>query len=340
MKIVQQLDEHLWREFVDNHSQGQIFHTPEMFQVFARAERHRATLWAAVGDDGQVLALLLPVQITLLNGPLRYFTTRAIVYSSALCAPGSQGQMALATLLDAYKRQVKEAPLFTELRNLSDLSDVQPVLKESGFTYQEHLNYLIDLDQPEETLWRNISKSGQKNLRKSFNKGAMVEAITERQKLPIVYELLRKIYSRVQVPLAPLSLFEAAFDVLSPRGMLKVFVTSIEGHWTGARLVLLYKGRIIDWYAGSDRAFSSYFPNETLVWHVLKWGKEHDFHLFDFGGAGRPDEPYGPREFKSKFGGTLVNYGRNICVHAPIRLKFSQAGYQLLRRFLWIDKQH
>jgi len=334
MKIVQQLDEHLWREFVDNHPQGQIFHAPEMFQVFARAEGHRATLWAAVGDDGQVLALLLPVQITLLNGPLRYFTTRAIVYGSALCAPGPQGQMALATLLDAYKRQVKGAPLFTELRNLSDLSDIQPVLKDSGFAYDEHLNFLIDLDQPEETILKKISKSGRQSVRTSRNKGTVIEEVTEQQKVRIAYRLLEPIYKKAQVPLADRTLFEAAFDIMAPRGMFKIFLARVDEHYIGACLVLAYKGRIIDWYAASDRDFSSYCPGEFLIWHTLQWGRQNHCHLFDFGGAGRPNEPYGPREFKSKFGGTLVNYGRNIFVHAPLKLKLSQVGYQLLRRFL------
>jgi serine/alanine adding enzyme len=61
MHVVHQLDEHLWREFVANHPQGQIFHTPEMFQVFARPEGHKPTLWAVVDDGSYPLALLLPV---------------------------------------------------------------------------------------------------------------------------------------------------------------------------------------------------------------------------------------------------------------------------------------
>ena len=65
MRIVRQLDERLWREFVDQHPQGNVFHTPEMFHVFARAEGHYPTLWAALGNGGHVLALMLPVQITL-----------------------------------------------------------------------------------------------------------------------------------------------------------------------------------------------------------------------------------------------------------------------------------
>ena len=53
-------------------------------------------------------------------------------------------------------------------------------------------------------------------------------------------------------------------------------------------------------------------------------GREQGFDLFDFGGAGRPDEHYGPREFKAKFGGELVDFGRDVLVHTPMRLRLSR----------------
>jgi hypothetical protein len=34
IEIVQDLNPAQWRNFVDSHPQGNIFHTPEMFQVF------------------------------------------------------------------------------------------------------------------------------------------------------------------------------------------------------------------------------------------------------------------------------------------------------------------
>lgn len=332
--IVHTLPEAEWRRFVEEHPQGNIFHTPEMFQVFARTKGHHPTLWAAVGNDGHVLALLLPVQITLLNGLLRYFTTRAVLYGSVLCAPGTESQDALAMLLRTYTREVKSSPLFTELRNLSDLSDLQPVLNGCGFAYEKHLNFLIDLDQPEEEIWRKISKSGRQSVRTSRNKGTIIEEVTERQKVTIAYQLLQQVYTRAQVPLASPTLFEAAFDILAPRGMFKVFLARVDEHYIGTCLLLMYNGRIIDWYAGTDRAFSSYCPGELLIWHALQWGKQYYFHLFDFGGAGKPNEDYGPRKFKAKFGGELVEFGRNTYVHSKLRLRLSQVGYRLYRQFL------
>ena len=90
MEIVQQLDKRLWREFVDSHPIGNVFHTPEMFQVFSGARGHHPNLWDAVGGDGRVFALLLPVQIALMNRLL--LPGRAV--SAVLCrrtiGPGLQ----------------------------------------------------------------------------------------------------------------------------------------------------------------------------------------------------------------------------------------------------------
>jgi CelD/BcsL family acetyltransferase involved in cellulose biosynthesis len=334
MQIVRQLDEQVWRDFVANHPQGQIFHAPEMFQVFARVEGHKPTLWAVVDDGHYPLALLLPVEITLKSGLLYRWTTRAVAYGSVLCAPGPDGTDALRMLVQAYRREMRGKILFTELRNLTDLSELQPALNECDFVFEEHLNYLIDLDQPEETLWRRITKSGRQSVRTSQNKGTRIEEVTERQQLAIAYQLLQEVYARVGVPLASLPLFEAAFDILAPRGMFKVFVACANDQYIGTCLLLIFNGRITDWYAGSDRAFSAYCSGESLIWHALQWGKAHGLHMFDFGGAGKPEEDYGPRRFKAKFNGTPVNYGRNICVHAPLSLSVSKAGYLAMRKLL------
>ena len=113
IEIVRNLDESMWRDFVDGHPQSNIFHTPEMFEVFDRAQGHRPELWAAT-QGGRVLALLLPVKLTLMGGLLKVLTTRFVAYGSVLCAPGVEGQEALKSLLQTYARDVGRVPLFTE----------------------------------------------------------------------------------------------------------------------------------------------------------------------------------------------------------------------------------
>jgi serine/alanine adding enzyme len=329
MQIVQQLDESRWREFVDDHPQGNVFHTPEMFQAFGRAQGHRPTLWA-VTKDGRILALLLPVLITLKDGLLWALTTRAVAYGSVLCTANAEGQEALAVMLRTYRRQTK-SPLFTELRNLSDLGAIQPILQNAGFVYEGHLNYLIGLARPTEEIWGSLKSNVRTNVRKARRMGVVVQEVTSLEQVPAAYAVLAKVYQDIQIPLAHPSLFEAAFEILYPLGMIKILTACVHDTCIGMAIRLLYRGTIYAWYAGTDKEYASYKANDLLNWHVLEWGSQNGFTCFDFGGAGRPDQDYGPRKFKAKFNGTLVNYGRNICVHHPHRLRLSQWGYEVYR---------
>jgi serine/alanine adding enzyme len=334
LNIVNTLDVLLWRDFVDQHPLGNIFQTPEMFQVFSRAKGYRPELHAAVSDEGQVLALLLPVQVTLKGGLLRRLTTRSIAYGSVLCAPGAVGSEALTTLLRAYSKKAGREALFTELRHQSDQSVYQPVFAQYRFAYQDHLNYLIDLDCSTKELFNRIGSRTRKHIRRELNRGqVVVDQVNEANQIGIWYKVIKKTYLAAQVPIADISLFEAAFDVLNPRNMVKFWLVRIGEDYVASSVELIYKDVIYGWYGGVDRAFSRFTPSEVLTWHILKWGAENGYRVYDFGGAGNPDEKYGVRDFKSKFGGTLVCYGRNTWIPHYSIYYLSKFGYGFMRRF-------
>lgn len=341
MRIVQSLrterslDEEAWRQFVMQCPQGNVFHTPEMFEVFARTRRHHPTLWATIDDGGSILALLLPVQITLMGGLLHRFTARSVAYGSVLCTPGPEGQDGLELLLRAYTEEGDGGSLFTELRNLSDMEATQPVLQAHGFVYEDHLNYLIDLDRPVEMVFQSIKSRTRKQIRRGLRQGDVeIEEITDKTRIPILYELLQKTYAHAQIPLADRSLFESAFDVLYPKRMIRFTLARIGHAYAGASVELLFKDTVYGWYGAVDREYARYNPSEMLTWHILEWSVQNGYRVYDFGGAGKPDEEYGVRDFKAKFQGELVCYGRNTRVHSKMRSRLSAIGYQLYRRLL------
>jgi serine/alanine adding enzyme len=332
--VVNTLPENDWRQFVMSNPAGNIFHTPEMFQVFSRTKGYRPELWAAT-ENKRVLALFLPVQITLMNGVMRYFTTRSVAFGSVLCAPEAEGYQALARLLQTYVRDLDRAPLFTELRNLSDMKALQGVLSKHGFIYEDYLNYLIELGLPSEDLLQNIGRRTRKHIRRGMRQGKIVvEEAKDSAQVAVCYDLLCRTYKAAQLPLAHRSLFEAAYDLLWPKNMVRFSLARLEATPVAVSIDLLYKDIVYGWYGGLDRAFSSYFPNELLHWHILEWGAENGYAVYDFGGAGKPDEEYGVRDFKAKFGGELVCYGRNVHVHSSRTLWLSELGYRLLRKWL------
>lgn len=336
IEVVRSLSEADWRDFIENHSESNIFHTPEMTRVFEQTNSYRPALWAAV-QRNRVMALMLPVRISLMKGFMsRRLTTRDIVFGSVLVAPGQEGLEALSFLLPAYNGEIRGKCLFTELRNNVNLGVLQPTLQRHHYAYTEHLNYLINLARPAEEVFHDIGPRTRKNIRRILNQGQVrIEAVTEKKRVAACYELLRQTYQRARVPLADQSLFEAAFDILSPRGMIRFTLAKVKDVPIATSVDLLYRKVILGWYGGVNRDFSSYVPNEILTWDILKWGAENGYHLYDFGGAGQPDKEYGVRDFKAKFGGHLVCFGRNTCVHSSLRLRLSTIGYRIFRPLLF-----
>lgn len=305
-----------------------------MYQVFAQARGYQPELWAAVDGHDHLFALLIPVGLTLMGGLLKRFTTRAVAYGSVLYDPSSGGISALRTLLHAYQQKAGRNILFSELRNLSDLSSAQPVLEAYRFHYQDHLNYLIDLDRAPAAILQSMGRRTRKQIRRALRQdNVCITEIDQCDQLAHFYALLQRTYSAAQVPLADRTLFEAAFQVLYPKGMVKFLMAWVDDKCIAGSAELLFRDRIYGWYSGMDREYSAYVPNELLMWHILHWGAENGYRQYDFGGAGKPDESYGVRDFKAKFGGQLVCFGRNTCVHAPRLLWLSQKGYDLWRRW-------
>ena len=335
MMIVNHLNEDDWRRFVYSSPDGNIYHTPEMFEIFSRTRGYQPELWAALDEQSEILALMLPVHVTLRNGLLRSLTTRSIVYGGTLAVPGITGQNALATLLAVYKKSSGRRPVFTEIRNVSDSTGLQATLNTAGFTYEDHLNYLIRLVPEPDEVFNRIGHRTQKNIRRGLKKALVeIKEVQDPEDLHDGYDLLRRTYQHARVPLADQSLFQSAFELLTPKGMFMATLAKVEGSPAAASFELLYKDTLTGWYGGMDRAFSAYVPNELLMWYILKSGCEKGYRMYDFGGAGKPDEEYGVRDFKAKFGGDLVNFGRNTWVPHPALLSLSRLGYKVYRSVL------
>ncbi len=335
IQITNSLPEATWKQFVDCHPDGNIFHTPEMFAVMQRAQGHKPQLWAAVNGEGSVLALFTPVQIVL-NRHLHFLTSRAVSYGGVLCEPSQEGLEALALLLRTYRHKTGTKLLFTELRNLSDLGAIRPILEQEGFVYEEHINYLVNLRRSPDAILESFGTRTRKNIRQGISKGIVaIEEVVCREQLATCYGLLRKTYDVAHVPLADSSLFEAAFDVLYPKGMIRFTLARVGQANAATSIALAYKDVIYNWYAGTDREHGAHNPMMLLTWDFLMWGAKRNYRVYDLGGAGKPDEKYGVRDFKAKFAGDLVCFGRNTLVHAPLRMAVSTRGYQWVKRFLF-----
>ena len=131
------------------------------------------------------------------------------------------------------------------------------------------------------------------------------------------------------------TLFTESHQQLSKQNILKTFVAVSNEEIIGCRMVLCYGDIVYDWYAGASEKHLDKYPNDFLPWKVMQWGSLNGYKYFDFGGAGKPNEAYGVRDHKLKFGGNLIEYGRFEKIHNNFMMQIGKLG---LKAFKLIKK--
>jgi serine/alanine adding enzyme len=332
-KIVHQVNQEKWTEFVKQHPNGNIFQTPQMYQIYKGTKNYTPLFLGVVDERDHILGILLAHIIREYSGLAGKFTSRSIILGGPLVKGKDQdnNQHIVRELLTQYNKEIRNKAIYSEIRNLFSTQDYKTAIQSTGFTFQEHLDIHFDLKQSSEELLKKVHKERRHNIRRAIKKGTLFREISQ-EKLKEAYSLIQKTYNRAKLPNADFSLFESAFEILSPLKQIKMFAAINEKKIIAVRLVLCYKKTIYDWYAGSLFEERNKYPNDFLPWETLLWAKNNGFEIFDFGGAGKPNKPYGVRDYKMKFGGQLILLGRFHKVHQPILMKMGKLGFYFYKK--------
>lgn len=331
--IVDTPDREQWEAFVRDHPKGSIFHTPSMMAVFRRTKYHRPLVLAALGRRGQILALVAAVHIQTLPDPLGSLASRVVHFAEPLCGADAEAVDALTALLEQHDAEMRRTALFAEVRALDTAGSEQRALGQCGYAYEDYLNFLIDLRKPAETLLGAMTSDCRRRIRANEKKGLEIRDITDEAGIDTLYRCVQLSYERARVPLAHKSLFVAAYHTLRKTDMIKMTAAYYEGVPVAASVMLVYKTAAFAWYGGSDR-LGSVYPMEGLIWREIREAQQCGCPRYDFGGAGWPDKPYGVRDFKAKFGGDLVCFGRYRKTYAEKRLALAEQVYEAARNVI------
>lgn len=328
IKDITHVEEQSWDSFVEKHPNGNIFQTRHYFFLH-HLHYNCVPFGYVVLEDDNILGVMVGVIYQNYFRPVNYFTKRAVVIGGPLIKDNDS--QVFTFLLEQVTKLQRRKCIYMQIRNLWDTNSFRSNFEKTGFVYEEHLDIIHDLTLPKEIINSKISKNRRGNINKSINKGTNFAEIVNFQVYKSGVELIQKTYDRVNLPSPSNEFFYNSFIRLNKSGYLRAFGAFADNDLIGIRLELCYKGLIYDWYAGSDDRFKNRYPNDFLPYHILHWGNENGFEKFDFGGAGKPDKPYGVRDHKLKFGGELVNFGRYEKVNQPLIMFFSKAAFRLLQ---------
>lgn len=318
-----------WQKLVDESPYATWFQTQEAYQFYAANKEEMTPFAYGIERNGELRAVTVGYITRENNAVKQYLTRRAIIIGGPLIANDAT-EHDVERLLRVVTLELHSQAIYIETRNFNDYSSWKSIFQQCGFSYQPHLNFHIDTTS-EEIAQSNIGKHRWKYIRLSIRDGAtMVENPTIEQ-VRECYELLKELYTtRVKTPLFSWNFFEKLYYQPNARYLL----VELEGKIVGGTVcVCLPNKALYEWFVcGNDYYRKGIRPSSVATWYGMQYAARNGYPLFDLMGAGRPDEPYGVRDFKAEFGGKLVEHGRFLCVRKPLLYWIGKLGVKLLKR--------
>ena len=282
-----------------------------------------------VEDDGVLKGVI--VGFVQADGGMvkRFLSRRAIVNSGPLLANDISDE-ALTLLLDHCRKCLRGKAIYMEFRNFEDYSKFKEVYRRCGFEYVPHLNFHIDTTS-EEVVNQNLGKSRKRDIRTSFRDGAEIVEVPTIKDVHEFYDILYDLYTnKVKTPLYPFSFFEHLFQ----QSYSQFLLVRLNGKIVGGTVCVTLSGYVVyEWFAcGEDGVYKNIYPSTVATYAAIQYAAKNGYHHFDMMGAGKPDESYGVREFKAKFGGQLVEHGRFLSVINPFLYEIGKMGVKIMKK--------
>lgn len=351
------IDPHQWQSLVDSSPYATWFQTPEAYQFYASNPEEMIPFAYGIEDD-EVKGERLEVNgmgnseadnqasrlkavcvgyVTKANSALKqFFTRRAIIIGGPLLAEDICDEE-LSVLLNAVKnlpslqgRGGERLPIYIETRNFHDYSKWRHVFEQCGFAYQPHLNFHVNTSSVE-VVDKNLGKSRKRDIRTTIRDGVTPVLSPTIEQVREYYAILKDLYTtKVKTPLFSWNFFEQLYHTAHGRFILTEYQGRIIG---GTVCVVLPNRAVYEWFVcGVDGVYEHIFPSSYATYLGIRYAAENGCQIFDMMGAGKPEEAYGVRDFKARFGGEQVEHGRYLCVRKPLLYWIGKTGVKMLKK--------
>ena len=324
---INEIDLKQWLDLVAKSQTASFFQTPECYDFYASLSFLKPFVFG-VSENDKLVGILCGYRIADGNFIKRFFSRRAIAPGGLLLDP-SISEDAIQSILKLAESEISHRAIYLEIRNYNDFSAFRSSIESVGFNYQPHLNFHVPITNVE-NVFSALSESKRRQIKTAQRSGVEWEETTNKQEVGAFYNKLKYLYdTKIKTPLFPLEFFEKLVEL--PNG--KLLVVKYNGVVIGGMACASLSSKVLyEWFVcGDDTSNKDVFASVVTTWAGLEYAAENNYKRFDFMGAGKPDKDYGVREFKSKFGGELVEHGRFLYICKPFLYFIGTKIISLLR---------
>ena len=189
------------------------------------------------------------------------------------------------------------------------LLKISPSYFSSEFKIQKWITYLINLQASKDEIFTKIDKhSGRKNIKRSINRGVLIEQITD-QNFPQFQELMNQ--QRLDQGKDELN-FQLSTNFWNPLGY-SGFLAKLNDKPIGGLLFSFPHKYIIEASVArsKDDSEKNLYSQDLIKWNIIQWGIENNMNFYDLAGANpnpTTEKEKGILRYKKKWGGKEHEY--------------------------------
>ena len=322
------IDPQQWQALVEQSPYATWFQTKEAYEFYASLPEEMTPFAVGIEENGHLAGVIVGYTTQEKNPIKQLFTARSIIIGGPLLDEHISSD-AISALLVAVKRVTKNS-IYVETRNFHSYAHWQSVFETNGFTYQPHLNFHVDTSSME-LVESRLGKNRKRDIKTSIRDGATIIENPTIEQVRVYYALLKQLYTtKIKTPLFSWDFFANLHA--HPNG--RFILVELNGEIIGGTVCVELPERCLyEWFVcGRDGEWKSIFPSSLATYAGIRYAAEHGCSRFDMMGAGKPDEAYGVRDFKARFGGEQVEHGRYLCIRKPLLYQMGKLGVKLLKK--------
>ena len=294
-------DDRAWGAFVAAHPDGLIYHRPEWLHLLQGEYGGRVTCLVcrdATGEIQGVLPLAWTKGLPFVSGA---HTGRRLssLPRTPVAGPLATDDRACGALIEAALQLVGDTPgasLEIKLSHtVAATAGLAPVPWRSA--------YVLDLPSRPEDL-RFGSSRNHARIRWSIGKaercGVVVRDADSAAEVRSWYRLYLDTMRAHALPPRPIRLFEGMWELLRPRGLMRLSLALQQGRLLAGSIYLMSGQTVFYAFNGCHRTELALRPNDVLQWHAIVDACRAGYRHYDLGEVSRGNE--GLAEFKAKWG--------------------------------------
>lgn len=320
------IDPQQWQALVDSSPYATWFQTKEAYEFYAAVGGELIPFALGIEENGHLTGVIVGYTTQEKNPIKQFLTRRAIIIGGPLLDKNISDE-SLKILLLAVKRLLKDA-IYIETRNFNDYTQWRFIFDQCGFAYQPHLNFHQDCTK--ENILSSMSESRRRQIKKAIKNGVEIVEASSIEEVKAFYDILFDLYrNKIKTPLFAWTFFKDFYIQSYGKYFLVKYQDTIIG---GIMCPILQGKAIYEWFVcGLDDVYKNQYPSVMATYAAIEYANKHNIPLFDFMGAGKPNEAYGVRDFKARFGGEQVEHGRFLCVRKNLLYAIGKFVVKLLK---------